>query len=523
MLPLIVFLPGCVLEPPLVLFEDPGAAHWLERSRESARIPYGLAVAPVELAFQPTLVPLIDEPAGLAPASHPPQDTTRSFLVSPDRAALHRTIAHTLDTLGMFLRTEALNEAEAWDDEGQWDVARATRNAENRGLRLLLRVTVLSNSVRYVGKAGVVYWLNILNYMTWGPHATWWVPDEIFEVELTVQVEMMDTRNPSKPYRKVFSVGHEEWFNEFMRGFLIAGWARSVGALERENWLRVHDQLAPYAVRALELALIEDFLVTLPVALEQRDMEEGNGRVFAVLIGGQTENADSDVQAMADYLGSHGAEARDISLLTDERKNNGREEILAALRASAGKALRDDLLVVYFSAHGLQQRDGTQESYALLPGKLSEGARFEDYVSLDVLRATLLGTACEHVLFVLDTSFGGSGGRTHGRSQDFVAQNYLRQLADVPGWGVFVAAAPDETAQEFKGVRERDHHGLFTNFLISADLQQDIDGNGRLSVNEIIPHVREQVLVKSLQSYGIEQNPTYIGDREGFELGGPRR
>ncbi len=502
---------GCSVSPPRRLREG---------TSDFGRNPiqFRLALEPIELGFIPDL-------RGVA------ADTLQSFASPPDSSQVGAG-----EAFGPSFRVRAdlkqlqanLEESLRWSKIFEEGVVRLETGDELRdfyqiadeaGARMLMKVRLDDSRVRYVGTAGLVWWLNMFNYFIWSPPFAWWVPDESFAVDLAAHVELLEVRTQTTLFAETFEASHEEWLNEFMHGWLVLGLFRAPSAFESENWLQVYDQLFPYAELQFEQALLDWLSRTLASFFEgdawRIPFEEGSddsARTHAVIVGvpGEgAENADRDAQAVEAFLAEHSGEGvSSRTVLTGSGAS--REAILKAVEALQGtKTLKRDRVVFYFSGRGLHDADGF---------KLDCGAGAA--LPLEALREAMGGVASTRVLFLLDTSFGGSGGRTHPDSLPIDPEGYLAELGDPErGWRAIVAAGPEEAAWNLTTNLPEDERGLLTSFLTSSGRSpRDTSGDGELSLLEIFTHLRERVPPAALAFTGLSQTPLLIGSAEDFKL-----
>ena len=142
----------------------------------------------------------------------------------------------------------------------------------------------------------------------------------------------------------------------------------------------------------------------------------------------------------------------------------GREATLGELRACVAElgrlVLGHDGLLVYFAGYGRRDLDaggGLLLRDGWLP--LSELA--------ELCREALHPSA--RVVFVLDCSFAGSGGRSYsaGASGGPAGGELEQLLPSDRDWVVWAAAGPGEVALELDGLRPEEEHGLFSYYLLS--------------------------------------------------------
>ncbi len=496
LLAVLALLAGCSVGPPLTRGEDPE----LEALRVTgaAKIDYGLSIAPITQRDRPDSLGVL--PAGRTTSE---EELSEAYPMRIDRQGLQTDLKGLLEWSNIFRGIASQDAGSARS------TARATADAN--GDRLYMLTEVERCTVRYGGSVGLLWWLNLLNYFTWSPPFTWWVPDETFVVDLTVRVTIREVRTDTELFVETYEVSHEEWLNEFMHGWLILSIFRTPGAFDPSNWQLIFEQLYPHALRQFEKALLADLRNVLPPYIQselvQRMFNEGvagQERTFAVVVGGSWGNAERDAQAAEDFLLRHGVERQNLRRLSGEQATP--EKVLAAVEAlQADKTLTLDRVVFYYSGQGRFTDGGGELACA------------GSSLALDELRAAMERVRSRHVLFLLDTSFGGSGGRTHPESQEPAPDGYLSALGDpARGWVAIVAAGAKEAAHDLRSGRPEDQYGLMTYFLTSEREPKDRTGDGELSLNELYDHLTERVPPAALAFTGSEQTPTLIGSPEKF-------
>ncbi len=513
----LVCLGGCALSPPLRPSQDPRVSY-LRNLRPQPLVPLGLAIAPIRLAFEPELHAVRVETTGVAvhgdAALMHEGSSAPGFSVEADLRDLERQIAGTLAWARIFPRVTRLEPGDS--------MRAPLAQADEAGARLLLEIVLTSHRVRYRGSAGLIWWLNLINYFGVFPPFAWFVPDESFDVSLTAEATIYEVRSGEELYSQNFEALHEEWFNEFMHGWQILGFVRTPWSFSAENWLRVYEQLGPHALRKLELAIVENLKTTLPGVLEgdsvSRLVHEGNeqdSRCLALVVGGSGPCAVRDAQAIGDFFRGHGVRERDLVVLTGEQAS--RPGILAALQSFSGdRTLAVDRFCFYFSGFGGERaREGVAEG--LLYPRAGPGVDTAS-LSLPELSNAMQEVVSQRVLFVLDASFGGQGGRTRAARAQPMDGDALAVLAVAErGWSVLTAAGPQQAALNLEDGEPG--HGLLTYFLVSPRHGvEDGNADGAITIPEIFAHVGREVRPVAVSLSGTPQDPQLMGAPAGFFL-----
>lgn len=215
----------------------------------------------------------------------------------------------------------------------------------------------------------------------------------------------------------------------------------------------------------------------------------------------------ADAQALKDLLLSHPehgyAEGRTRLLIsTQEQALPTRRMILKALAEMASQTNKSDLLLFYFSGHGV-----VIDGAAYLVVQDSEtGALLQDTaISLKRIKTIMRGAAARAKVLILDACHLGVP--LQGRSMSLLSRDFIKSVfEEAEGIAVLAASAMDQRAWE----DSRKGHGVFTYYLLeglrgAADTQPD----RRITLYEISNYVKENVEVWARENLLEEaQRPT---------------
>ncbi|WP_426753500.1 caspase family protein [Myxococcus sp. Y35] len=174
-----------------------------------------------------------------------------------------------------------------------------------------------------------------------------------------------------------------------------------------------------------------------------------------------------------------------------------RDAILAALRRLKKEANRpDDVVVVYFSAHGTLARDARGELRRYLVTKDASYRNIpQTALSMDALKAEFDGLASRRRLLVLATCHSGSGKsllpkELKAELAGIKAGFYARPLEESSRASmVFAACDWGETAREDESLR----NDIYTHFLIDGlGGAADRNGDGAVTATEAHDHARRR-------------------------------
>jgi len=215
-----------------------------------------------------------------------------------------------------------------------------------------------------------------------------------------------------------------------------------------------------------------------------------SGKAFPKL-----QYAARDAKAFADFLLSErsgGFEPERVLCLLDRRATLG--QVRHALFEFLAKAGRDDLVVIFFSGHGLPQT-GTDNFFMLCHDTRPERLASTSFPMWDIDTALRRFVRAERVVVFADACHAGaiaSPDGTRGDDGNPVHQ-YLRQLALArTGRLIFTASEVRELSHE--SAKWGGGHGVFTHFLLRGLRgEADADRNRIVDVGEVVEYVRAQV------------------------------
>ncbi|MFP2960161.1 caspase domain-containing protein [Myxococcus sp. 1LA] len=185
-----------------------------------------------------------------------------------------------------------------------------------------------------------------------------------------------------------------------------------------------------------------------------------------------------------------------VRVLT-RREETTRAAILAALRQLQKEANRpDDVVIVYFSAHGTLARDAQGELRRYL---VTRDASYRNIpqtaLSMDALKAEFDGLASRRRMLVLATCHSGSGKsllpkELKAELEGIKSGFYARPLEESSRASmVFAACDWGETAREDEGLR----NDIYTHFLIDGlSGAADRNGDGAVTATEAHDHARRR-------------------------------
>lgn len=227
----------------------------------------------------------------------------------------------------------------------------------------------------------------------------------------------------------------------------------------------------------------------------------GSGNRWAVLVGvneytdknhfGTLRMSVGDATKISEVLIAGGFVQDNIHLLTDrEQKKPLREEIIAELTAVAAATDSDDLLLFYFSGHGVE-KDG--ESY-LMP-QIGKGIAPEvTGLSIQHFKKIMEGAKARAKVIILDACHSGTDGPAKG-SEKMSEKFILNAFKQAAGMAILSSCSSNQFSYEWKEMQ----CSVSTYYLLEAlEGKADHSNKGFVTVNDV--NLRVTAGVKSWAS-----------------------
>ena len=225
-------------------------------------------------------------------------------------------------------------------------------------------------------------------------------------------------------------------------------------------------------------------------------------KVWAVVIGVASYShmpvlryTDDDAYRMFAFLKSPegGALSDDhIRILIDEEAT--KENITNTMRDVFSQAGPSDLVMLYFSGHGLKG--------SFLPIDFDG---YNNKIYHEEINEILESSPAKYKLCIADACHSGSLFAMKGNVENAL-NNYYKSLAQAQsGTALIMSSKSDETSLESSGLRQ----GVFSHFLIRGlKGEADVNGNQIVSVQELFDFIGENVRTYT----GMRQSPVIKGD-----------
>lgn len=226
-------------------------------------------------------------------------------------------------------------------------------------------------------------------------------------------------------------------------------------------------------------------------------------KLWAVVIGVATYNhmpvlryTDDDAYRVYAFLKSPAGGALEddqIRILIDEEAT--KKNIMTTMTDIFGKAGKNDLILLYFSGHGLKG--------SFLPYDFDG---YNNKLLHEEINTVLDRSKAKYKLAIADACHSGSLLAMRSTRLPSMLSNFYENLAkSEPGTALIMSSKSDETSLESSGLRQ----GVFSHFLIRGlKGEADINNNKIISIEELYQFVFEKV-----RGYtGNQQSPVIQGD-----------
>lgn len=230
----------------------------------------------------------------------------------------------------------------------------------------------------------------------------------------------------------------------------------------------------------------------------------------------QLQYADKDAQTFRDFLVSAAGgnfPSNNVLLLTNERATTN--ELRRGLFSFLKSAIKEDLVVIFFSGHGAADPDRPDNLYLLTYDTDPADVAATAFPMDDVRKALETTIEAQRVVVLADACHsGGVAKNTRTKGVQLGAANeamnkYWSQLSQTgPGRAIFTSSGRGEVSQE--SAKWGDGHGVFTWALLDGlKGAADYDRNGIITLGEALRYTDEKVRRETKSA----QHPTIAGDQ----------
>jgi hypothetical protein len=172
-------------------------------------------------------------------------------------------------------------------------------------------------------------------------------------------------------------------------------------------------------------------------------------------------------------------------------------EVQRAMQQILSEATSEDLVIVYYSGHGKQNREGNLFlAMADTDSKLLESTS----VGVATIREFIKLSNCHRVVLILDCCYSGAAGAAFLKGD---VSGPLKTFVQARGTYILTGSTQTQAAVE----KEKDEYSLFTKHLIYGIRtgDADINGDGKIGVQELYQYTHDAVMQES------PQEPTQFG------------
>jgi uncharacterized caspase-like protein len=196
------------------------------------------------------------------------------------------------------------------------------------------------------------------------------------------------------------------------------------------------------------------------------------------------------------FCDSLGFAKENITMITDDTARKPiRSEIFQELAGITNKNLKaDDLLVFYFSGHGMR---GSDNQDYLLPCDATQETLLDNGIPVERVINRLTATGCKNIVMFLDAC-RVSGGGAKGPEGNSIGDNSIKLLNEREGIITFFSCSPRESSYEIDDLK----HGSFTFSLLEAFKNPNC-----VTVADIDRYLRENVPTINQQHHKPPQIP----------------
>jgi hypothetical protein len=181
----------------------------------------------------------------------------------------------------------------------------------------------------------------------------------------------------------------------------------------------------------------------------------------------------------------------DVKVLLNHPDSTARE----AIDEFFDQKKQDDLLLLYFSGHGVRDEVGA----LYLAAKNTTRARLRSTaIRSDFIREAMDQSRSKRIILILDCC--NSGAFAQGTKAITGGNVGTASAFEGTGYGRIVLTASDSTQFAWEGdkVIGETQNSLFTHFLIQGmDGEADHDGDGRITVDELFDYAYEQIVTRT--------------------------
>lgn len=476
-------------------------------------------------------------------------DKTKRWVIvpTPERLngteSLHKRMLDVLVKYKMFERIEPIANATP-----KMSPEELRKLALAQGFDVVLQPALRRHDIGYVKSNGLYAW-NMFFWWMMSPVFTWWIADEVFDVNVHVDMRLFPTATGQLALTKRLSPEKpiERDCDDFDHGFNALSIFSTPGYMGESNWQKLGGKLIPIGECEAHKQMLRFITRDLSRKTQEAEFLDEIRRRAGVIVGVDspgrpglplTRFAEADANALSRFMLKAPRRAlTDGAVTTMTGQGATRAEVLRAISDLTTLARPNDDFFLAFCGTGTLTQDGKLGVALAQPGVAGADQPLEITPLIELVQAALAESPRTLVLY-LDCSFLAKGdsrcaatdaliGKLPPRAENEKPSSLLQpiiklceergtKLVILSATGAQVGLAVPERAMEMEDLGG----GLFTAYVIEAlSGKADTNKNGEVSVDELSAYVDVRIAqIADLE--GVNQKAWYhtSADRETFEL-----
>lgn len=494
---------------------------------------------------------------GLAPLLHENElnaektnvDKTKRWVIvpAPDRLngqdGMHKKLLDVLTKYRMFERVEPISGATP-----KMSVEELRRLALAQGFDVVLQPSLRRHDIGYVKSNGMYAW-NMFFWWMMSPVFTWWIADEVFDVNVQIDMRLYPTSSGHLLLNKRLAPQETITRNcdDFDHGFNALSIFSTPGYMGESNWQKLGGKLIPIGECEAHKQMLRFVTRELSRKVEDADFLDELRRRSGIIIGVDspgrpglplTRFAEADANALSRFwLKAPRRPLTDGATVTLTGATATKTEALRAISELTTLARGNDDFFLAFCGTGTLTKDGALGLALAQPSVAGGDQPLEITPLLELVEAAIAERPRTLVLY-LDCSFLAKGdsrcaatdaliARLPARAENEKPRSLLQpviarctelgvRLVIISATGAQVGLPAPERALEMEDLGG----GLFTAYVLEALAgKADSNKNGEVSLDELRGYVDARI-AQIAELEGVNQKAWYFADegRDKYEL-----
>jgi hypothetical protein len=499
---------------------------------------------------------------GLAPFAHENElnaektnlDKTRRWVVvpTPERLngqdGMHKHMLDVLVKYKMFERIEPIANATP-----KMSIEELRRLALAQGFDVILQPSLRRHDIGYVRSNNWYAW-NMLFWWMMSPVFTWWIADEVFDVNVQIDMRLFPTASGQLALSKRLLPQEpiERDCDDFDHGFNALSIFSTPGYMGESNWQKLGGKLIPIGECEAHKQMLRYITRELARKVEEGDFLDDLRRRTGVIVGVDspgrpglplTRFAEADANALSRFmLKAPRRPLTEGAVATLTGATATKSEVLRAISDLTALARTNDDFFLAFCGTGTLTKDGKLGVALAQPSVAGADQPLEITPLIELVEAALVERPRTLVLY-LDCSFVAKGdsrcaatdallGKLPARAENEKPKSLLApivarcdelgvKLVILSATGAQVGLSAPERALEMEDLGS----GLFTAYMLEAlSGKADTDKNNDISVEELRTYVDARI-AQIAELEGVNQKSWYYtsAGREKYELPGGKK